>query len=71
MNQTKIINTKEFLMKIFITGGAGYVGSKLVPKLLELGHDVTVYDIMIYGKNVLSKHPNLKIINGDIEIKIY
>ncbi len=53
-------------MKIFITGGAGYVGSKLVPKLLELGHDVTVYDIMIYGKNVLSKHPNLKIINGDI-----
>ncbi len=53
-------------MKIFITGGAGYVGSKLVPKLLELGHDVTVYDIMIYGENVLSKHPNLKIINGDI-----
>ena len=41
------------MKKIFITGGAGYVGSKLVPKLLELDYEVTVLDLMIYGENVL------------------
>ena len=53
-------------MKIFITGGAGYVGSKLVPKLLDLGHEVTVLDLMIYGEEVLKNHKNLKKIKGDI-----
>ena len=46
--------------KIFVTGGAGYVGSKLVPKLLELGYKVTVLDLMIYGENVLPNHKNFK-----------
>jgi nucleoside-diphosphate-sugar epimerase len=53
-------------MKIFITGGAGYVGSRLVPKLLDLGHSVTVLDLMIYGEEVLEDHPNLEKIKGDI-----
>lgn len=52
--------------KIFITGGAGYVGSKLVPKLLSLGYQVTVLDLMIYGENVLDNHKNLMKIKGDI-----
>lgn len=51
---------------IFITGGAGYVGSVLTPYLLDKGFKVTVYDLMIYGNNVLKKHNNLKIINADI-----
>jgi len=52
---------------IFITGGAGYVGSCLVPELLKHGYKVTVYDIMYFGDNFLPKtNPNLKIINGDI-----
>ena len=54
------------MKKIFITGGAGYVGSILVPKLLDLGHKVTVYDLMIYGENTLKDHPNLTKIRGDI-----
>ena len=54
------------MKKIFITGGAGYVGSKLVPKLLSLGHNVTVLDLMIYGENVLNDHPNLRKVKGDI-----
>ncbi len=53
------------MKKIFITGGAGYVGAVLTPYLLKLGHSVTVMDLMMYG-NVLDKHKNLKIVRGDI-----
>ena len=53
-------------MKVFVTGGAGYVGCILVPKLLLAGHDVTVYDIMYFGSAGLPKHPKLKVVEGDI-----
>ena len=51
---------------VFITGGAGYVGAMLVPRLLQEGHRVTVLDLMIYGEDVLHEHPNLTVIKGDI-----
>ena len=57
------------MKKIFITGGAGYVGSKLVPKLLDLGYEITVLDLMIYGEDVLVNHDKLKKIKGDIRDK--
>lgn len=53
-------------MKVFITGGAGYVGSLLTRKLLDQGHLVTVIDLMIYGEHVLPEHENLTKITGDI-----
>ena len=53
-------------MKIFITGGAGYVGAALTPHLLSLGHHVTVLDLMIYGDEVLKKQKNLTVCKGDI-----
>lgn len=52
--------------KIFITGGAGYVGAVLTPYLLEKGYKVTVLDLMIYGDEVLPNHKNLRVIKGDI-----
>ena len=54
---------------IFVTGGAGYVGCRLVPALLEKGYRVKILDLFIYGEEVLRDirhHPNLKIIKGDI-----
>ena len=52
---------------IIVTGGAGYVGSSLIPELLENGYKVTVYDIMYFGDNFLPKeNPNLKVVKGDI-----
>jgi nucleoside-diphosphate-sugar epimerase len=50
---------------IMITGGAGYVGSNLVPKLLDAGYAVTVLDLFMYG-DVLPKHPKLTLVKGDL-----
>lgn len=52
--------------KVYITGGAGYVGAVLVPRLLEEGYTITVLDLMMYGKNVLQPHSKLAVIEGDI-----
>ncbi len=55
--------------KVFVTGGAGYVGSVLIPKLLAAGHQVKVLDLYIYGEHVLDAvkdNPNLEQIKGDI-----
>ena len=38
--------------KIFVTGGAGYVGSRLIPQLLK-NYEVTVFDIMYFGSDFL------------------
>jgi nucleoside-diphosphate-sugar epimerase len=51
--------------KIIITGGGGYIGSRLVPILIKKKFNVTVYDQFYFG-NYLTKHKNLKIIKGDI-----
>ena len=51
---------------IFVTGGAGYVGAVLVPRLLDEGCTVTVLDLMIYGDSVIAPHPGLRVIKGDI-----
>ncbi len=57
---------------VLVTGGAGYVGAVLIPKLLKAGHHVTVLDLYIYGDDVLSSsknNPNLKEIKGDMRDK--
>lgn len=60
---------KSEIDRILVPGGAGYVGSELVPRLLEAGYKVNVLDWYIYGKNIFGSyhsHPNLTEICGDI-----
>jgi len=52
-------------MRILVTGGCGYKGTVLVPKLLMLGHEVTVVDTQWFG-NHLAPHPNLKVLPLDV-----
>lgn len=52
-------------MKILVTGGCGYKGHVLVPKLLARGYEVTVFDIQWFG-NYLAPHENLLVLKGDV-----
>ena len=57
------------MSKILITGGGGYVGSMLTTILVNLGHHVSVIDLMKYDKgslNLLYYHKNFKLIQKDI-----
>src|SRR6266404_2527196 len=54
------------MKKVLVTGGAGYKGCVLVPKLLNAGYGVVVYDLMLFGDAGLPTHPNLKVVKGDI-----
>jgi nucleoside-diphosphate-sugar epimerase len=58
--------------KILVTGGAGYLGSTMVPDLLEEGHEVTVLDNFMFKQSSLNHcchYPNFSIIKGDIRQK--
>ncbi len=59
-------------MRVLVTGGAGYIGSVLVARLLERGYDVTVVDNFMYGQTSLldcCHSENLSIIRGDVRNK--
>lgn len=63
------------LKKILVVGGAGYVGSRLVPKLLDKGYHVRVFDLYLYSRSKVlgediflqnTKNPHLEQIKGDV-----
>lgn len=54
---------------ILVTGGAGYLGSTMVPELLAKGHKVTVVDNFMYNQNSLAHvchNPNFDVVRGDV-----
>ncbi len=57
---------------ILVTGGAGYLGSTMVPELLAQGHGVTVVDNFMYHQNSLAHvchHPHFDVVRGDVRIE--
>ena len=58
--------------RILVTGGAGYLGSTLVPELLAAGHKVTVLDNFMYHQNSLAHvchHPDFEVVRGDARLE--
>ncbi len=59
-------------MNVLVTGGAGYLGSTLVPELLQNGYSVTVLDNFMFRQNSLAhvcRHPKFSVVKGDIRVK--
>ena len=57
------------MTKVLVTGGAGYIGSTLVPALLDRGFAVTVLDNFMYGQDSLASvcyHPAFSLVRGDV-----
>ena len=60
------------MYNVLVTGGAGYLGSIMVPDLLALGHKVTVLDSFLFKQSSLNHccyHPNFTVVKGDIRQK--
>ena len=56
-------------MHILVTGGAGYLGSRVTAHLLDSGHAVTVYDKLVYGAEALlpfNRHDRFRLVRGDV-----
>ncbi|MHC4499657.1 MAG: NAD-dependent epimerase/dehydratase family protein, partial [Planctomycetota bacterium] len=59
---------KNMIYDILVTGGAGYLGSVLVPQLLKLGHRVTVLDNFMFAPNSLldcCHYNTFEVVRGD------
>ncbi len=59
-------------MKILVTGGAGYIGTTLIPQLLDMGYEVVCYDNLLYGGDYIIpffRRKNFGFIKGDIRDK--
>jgi UDP-glucose 4-epimerase len=60
------IRRQFFYMKIMITGGAGFIGSNLASKFLELGHEVIIYDSHLNDQYLRQDRRKMALIQGDV-----
>lgn len=57
--------------RVLVIGGAGYIGSALLPRLLNQGYEVCLLDLLFYGKDPIKKfidHPRLEIVEADFRL---
>ena len=60
------------MTKILVSGGADYIGSVLIPFLLDKGYKTNVYDLLLYGEYILLpfiSNENFSFIKGDVRDK--
>ncbi len=53
------------MAKVLVTGAGGYIGTTLVPALLEQGHQVRALDRYFFGKNLLAEDPRIEVVQED------
>jgi Nucleoside-diphosphate-sugar epimerases len=54
--------------RVLVIGGAGYIGSALLPKLLGAGYRVRLFDLFLFGREPVAKvlaHPNIEVVQAD------
>ena len=64
-----LVPTEPKVERVLVTGGAGYLGSTLIERLLHLGYNVRVLDCLLYGEHSIRqfyRHPRFELIRGDI-----
>lgn len=67
-NPARLFSQKNEVPKVLVTGGAGYIGSALLTKLLKNGYQVRLLDQMFFGTSPIASvlnHPNLEVVRGD------
>ncbi len=53
------------MAKVLVTGAGGYIGTTLVPALLEQGYQVRALDRYFFGKNLLAEDPRIEVVQED------
>jgi FlaA1/EpsC-like NDP-sugar epimerase len=66
--EARLRNVTKCGRNVLVIGGAGYIGSALLPKLLEAGYRARILDMFLYGTEpiqAVANHPNLELVEGD------